>query len=134
MIYMYDNIYEEERDFPYLNLSLEKSRLLRYLVSNFYALKDDKLIRMYLERQENKLFGNGLIYGVDNNKSFYTEIEYVDGGVNFYTEIEEIYGKRFYSIDMFRFKENDIEVISNIEGKDTVRRKIPYNEGILGRK
>ena len=41
---MFNNIYEEERLFPYLNISLEEARRLRYLISNFYAFKDGDLI------------------------------------------------------------------------------------------
>lgn len=36
---MFNNIYEEERLFPYLNISLEEARRLRYLISNFMLLK-----------------------------------------------------------------------------------------------
>ena len=95
---MFNNIYEEERLFPYLNISLEEARRLRYLISNFY---------------------------------FDSKIEYVDEGIDIYSEIDEIFHKRFYSIDKFRFKEKDIEVTSCIENKEDIVRHIPYPDESL---
>ena len=122
---MFNNIYEEERLFPYLNISLEEARRLRYLISNFYAFKDGDLIQMSLRNIDGVVTANGLVYEQDKNKAFDSRIEYVDEGIDIYSEIDEIFHKRFYSIDKFRFKEKDIEVTSCIENKKDIVRHIP---------
>ena len=101
---MFNNIYEEERLFPYLNISLEEARRLRYLISNFYAFKDGDLIQMSLRNIDGVVTANGLVYEQDKNKAFDSRIEYVDEGIDIYSEIDEIFHKRFYSIDKFRLK------------------------------
>lgn len=128
---MFNNIYEEERLFPYLNISLEEARRLRYLISNFYAFKDGDLIQMSLRNVDGVVTANGLVYEQDKNKAFDSKIEYVDEGIDIYSEIDEIFHKRFYSIDKFRFKEKDIEVTSCIENKEDIVRHIPYPEESL---
>ena len=128
---MFNNIYEEERLFPYLNISLEEARRLRYLISNFYAFKDGDLIQMSLRNIDGVVTANGLVYEQDKNKAFDSKIEYVDEGIDIYSEIDEIFHKRFYSIDKFRFKEKDIEVTSCIENKEDIVRHIPYPEESL---
>ena len=128
---MFNNIYEEERLFPYLNISLEEARRLRYLISNFYAFKDGDLIQMSLRNIDGVVTANGLVYEQDKNKAFDSRIEYVDEGIDIYSEIDEIFHKRFYSIDKFRFKERDIEVTSCIENKEDIVRHIPYPDESL---
>ena len=128
---MFNNIYEEERLFPYLNISLEEARSLRYLISNFYAFKDGDLIQMSLRNIDGVVTANGLVYEQDKNKAFDSRIEYVDEGIDIYSEIDEIFHKRFYSIDKFRFKEKDIEVTSCIENKEDIVRHIPYPDESL---
>ena len=128
---MFNNIYEEERLFPYLNISLEEARRLRYLISNFYAFKDGDLIQMSLRNIDGVVTANGLVYEQDKNKAFDSRIEYVDEGIDIYSEIDEIFHKRFYSIDKFRFKEKDIEVNSCIENKEDIVRHIPYPDESL---
>ena len=125
---MFANVFEEERNFPYLNMSLEDARKLRYLVRNFYAFKDGELVQMGLKNIDGVITANGMIFEEGKSKTFDSEIEYNDDGVIFYSEIEEIYGSRYYSIDDFRFKEKDIEVSSKIEEKEEVIRRIPYME------
>lgn len=128
---MFNNIYEEERLFPYLNISLEEARRLRYLISNFYAFKDGDLIQMSLRNIDGVVTANGLVYEQDKNKAFDSRIEYVDEGIDIYSEIDEIFHKRFYSIDKFRFKEKNIEVTSCIENKEDIVRHIPYPDESL---
>lgn len=128
---MFNNIYEEERLFPYLNISLEEARRLRYLISNFYAFKDGDLIQMSLRNIDGVVTATGLVYEQDKNKAFDSRIEYVDEGIDIYSEIDEIFHKRFYSIDKFRFKEKDIEVTSCIENKEDIVRHIPYPDESL---
>ena len=81
---MFNNIYEEERLFPYLNISLEEARRLRYLISNFYAFKDGDLIQMSLRNVDGVVTANGLVYEQDKNKAFDSKIEYVDEGIDIY--------------------------------------------------
>ena len=80
----FNNIYEEERLFPYLNISLEEARRLRYLISNFYAFKDGDLIQMSLRNIDGVVTANGLVYEQDKNKAFDSRIEYVDEGIDIY--------------------------------------------------
>lgn len=125
---MFANIYDEEKVFPYLNISLEEARRLRYLVRNFYAFRNGELVQMSIENIDGIIKANGMVYEKGNNKTFDSEVEYGEDKVTFYSEIEEVYGKRFYSIDEFCFLEKDIKVSSKLEGKDEVVRKIPYDE------
>ena len=128
---MFANIYEEEKVFPYLNMSLEEARKLRYLVKNFYAFKDGELVQMILKNIDGVVTANGMIFEEGKSKTFDSEIQYKEDGVTFYSEIEEIYGDRYYSIDEFNFQEKDIEVTSKIERKEKVVRRIPYMDECL---
>ena len=123
---MFDNICEEERNFPYFNMTLKEARDLRYLVRNFYAFKDGELVQMSLKNIKGVITANGMVFEEGKSKTFYSEIKYKNNGVIFYSEIEEIYGDRYYSIDEFNFQEKDIEVTSKIERKEKVVRRIPY--------
>ena len=128
---MFNNIYEEERLFPYLNMSLDEARRLRYLISNFYAFKDGDLIQMSLSNRNGVVTANGLVYEQGKNKAFDSRIKYVENGIDIFSEIDEIFHRRFYSIDQFRFREKDIEIISSIEKEEPVVRRIPYPEESL---
>lgn len=125
---MFDNIYEEERNFPYFNMTLKEARDLRYLVRNFYAFKDGELVQMSLKNIEGVITANGMVFEEGKSKTFDSEIKYKNNGVIFYSEIEEIYGNKYYSIDEFNFQEKDIKVSSNIERNGKIVRRIPYRE------
>ena len=124
---MFNSIWEEENAFPYpyTEMSLEESRLIRYLVRNFYAFRNGELITMTLKNTNGIVLANGSVYEKNKNKTFNSEIEYIDNGMVFYSEIEEAPSKRYYSIDEFIFMEKDIEVRSKINGRNIIR-KIPY--------
>lgn len=124
---MFNSIWEEENAFPYpyTEMSLEESRLIRYLVRNFYAFRNGELITMTLKNTNGIVLANGSVYEKNKNKTFNSEIEYIDNGMVFYSEIEEVPSKRYYSIDEFLFMEKDIEVRSKINGRNIIR-KIPY--------
>ena len=125
---MFDNICEEERNFPYFNMTLKEARDLRYLVRNFYAFKDGELVQMSLKNIKGVITANGMVFEEGKSKTFDSEIKYKNNGVIFYSEIEEIYGNKYYSIDEFNFQEKDIEVSSNIERNGKIVRRIPYRE------
>lgn len=125
---MFDNIYEEERNFPYFNMTLKEARDLRYLIRNFYAFKDGELVQMSLKNIEGVITANGMVFEEGKSKTFDSEIKYKNNGVIFYSEIEEIYGDKYYSIDEFKFQEKDIKVSSNIERNGKIVRRIPYRE------
>ena len=125
---MFDNICEEERNFPYFNMTLKEARDLRYLVRNFYAFKDGELVQMSLKNIEGVITANGMVLEEGKSKTFDSEIKYKNNGVIFYSEIEEIYGNKYYSIDEFNFQEKDIKVSSNIERNGKIVRRIPYRE------
>lgn len=120
------NLFEEEQQFPYLNMPLEEARKLSYLARHILAFENGELVQMNLEKIDGKIRANGLVYESNNNKSFDAQVVYTSNGVIFYSEIEEILGKRFYSIDKFKYLVDEIEVTSKIEGRDEVIRKIPY--------
>ena len=125
------NLFEEEQQFPYLNMPFEEAIKLRYLARHILAFESGELVQMNLEKIDGKIRANGLVYESNNNKSFDAQVVYTSNGVIFYSEIEEILGKRFYSIDKFRFKEKDIEVTSCIENKEDIVRHIPYPDESL---
>ena len=131
---MFANIYEEEKSFPYIDMSLEEARKLRYLVRNFYAFKDGELIQMVLRNSDGIIRANGMVFEEGKSKTFDSLIKYKNDGVIFYSEIDEIYGNRYYSIDDFSFGEKDIKVVSSIAKKEDIVRRIPYMEESLGRK
>ena len=120
------NLFEEEQQFPYLNMPFEEAIKLRYLARHILAFENGELVQMNLEKIDGKIRANGLVYESNNNKSFDAQVVYTSNGVIFYSEIEEILGKRFYSIDKFKYLVDEIEVTSKIEGWDEVIRKIPY--------
>ena len=120
------NLFEEEQQFPYLNMPFEGAIKLRYLARHILAFENGELVQMNLEKIDGKIRANGLVYESNNNKSFDAQVVYTSNGVIFYSEIEEILGKRFYSIDKFKYLVDEIEVTSKIEGRDEVIRKIPY--------
>lgn len=120
------NLFEEEQQFPYLNMPFEEAIKLRYLARHILAFENGELVQMNLEKIDGKIRANGLVYESNNNKSFDAQVVYTSNGVIFYSEIEEILGKRFYSIDKFKYLVDEIEVTSKIEGRDEVIRKIPY--------
>lgn len=120
------NLFEEEQQFPYLNMPFEEAIKLRYLARHILAFESGELVQMNLEKIDGKIRANGLVYESNNNKSFDAQVVYTSNGVIFYSEIEEILGKRFYSIDKFKYLVDEIEVTSKIEGRDEVIRKIPY--------
>ena len=120
------NLFEEEQQFPYLNMPFEEAIKLRYLARHILAFENGELVQMNLEKIDGKIRANGLVYESNNNKSFDARVVYTSNGVIFYSEIEEILGKRFYSIDKFKYVVDEIEVTSKIEGRDEVIRKIPY--------
>ena len=120
------NLFEEEQQFPYLNMPFEEAIKLRYLARHILAFENGELVQMNLEKIDGKIRANGLVYDSNNNKSFDAQVVYTSNGVIFYSEIEEILGKRFYSIDKFKYLVDEIEVTSKIEGRDEVIRKIPY--------
>ena len=120
------NLFEEEQQFPYLNMLFEEAIKLRYLARHILAFENGELVQMNLEKIDGKIRANGLVYESNNNKSFDAQVVYTSNGVIFYSEIEEILGKRFYSIDKFKYVVDEIEVTSKIEGRDEVIRKIPY--------
>lgn len=120
------NLFEEEQQFPYLNMPFEEAIKLKYLARHILAFENGELVQMNLEKIDGKIRANGLVYESNNNKSFDAQVVYTSNGVIFYSEIEEILGKRFYSIDKFKYLVDEIEVTSKIEGRDEVIRKIPY--------
>ena len=120
------NLFEEEQQFPYLNMPFEEAIKLRYLARHILAFENGELVQMNLEKIDGKIRANGLVYESNNNKSFDAQVVYTSNGVIFYSEIEEILGKRFYSIDKFKYLVDEIEVTSKIEGRDEAIRKIPY--------
>ena len=66
----FDNICEEEKYFPYMDISLDEAREIRYLIRNTEALKNGEVVCMSLKREPNYIYANGLFYGYDCNKSF----------------------------------------------------------------
>lgn len=107
-------------------MPFEEAIKLRYLARHILAFENGELVQMNLEKIDGKIRANGLVYESNNNKSFDAQVVYTSNGVIFYSEIEEILGKRFYSIDKFKYLVDEIEVTSKIEGRDEVIRKIPY--------
>ena len=125
---MFTSLAEEEKYFPYINMSLEEARFLRYLASNCWSFKDGKLLEMYLKNENIFIKANGIISKSDNNITFDSTIKYVNDCIVFIFFFTVIYGKEYYEVDRFKLLDNKIAVISEIEKVGSYKRIIPYME------
>ena len=130
------DILEEEQNFPYIGMTLEEARVLRYLISNIKPLKDGTIVKMHLKKINDEfVVANGIVGELmDNteyNKSFNSEIEVLPDAITIYSIIVEEYKKgyekrEFYSIDTFVMGKDDIKVISRVENNEETVARIPY--------
>lgn len=133
---MIADILEEEQNFPYIGMTLEEARVLRYLISNIKPLKDGTIVKMHLKKINDEfVVANGIVGELmDNteyNKSFNSEIEVLPDAITIYSIIVEEYKKgyekrEFYSIDTFVMGKDDIKVISRVENNEETVARIPY--------
>ena len=125
----FDNIYEEEKYFPYMDISLDEAREIRYLIKNTEALKNGKVVCMSLKKEPNYIYANGVFYGSDCNKSFESFIYKRAHGYKVYTIVTEVLShKDYYGIDEFIYQIKNIKVNSFVEKMDPVSKKISYPE------
>ena len=125
----FDNIYEEEKYFPYMDISLDEAREIRYLIKNTEALKNGKVVCMSLKKEPNYIYANGVFYGSDCNKLFESFIYKRAHGYKVYTIVTEILShKDYYGIDEFIYQIKNIKVNSFVEKMDPVSKKISYPE------
>lgn len=125
----FDNIYEEEKYFPYMNISPDEAREIRYLIKNTEALKNGEVVCMSLKKEPNYIYANGVFYGSDCNKSFESFIYKRAHGYKVYTIVTEILShKDYYGIDEFIYQIKNIKVNSFVEKMGPVSKKISYPE------
>ena len=125
----FDNIYEEEKYFPYKDISLDEAREIRYLVRNIETLKNGEVVCMSLKREPNYIYANGLFYSADCNKSFEGFIYKRAHGYKIFTIVTEVLShKDYYGIDEFIYQIKNIKVNSFVEKMDPVSKKISYHE------
>lgn len=125
----FDNIYEEEKYFPYMDISLDEAREIRYLIKNTEALKNGKVVCMSLKKEPNYIYANEVFYGSDCNKLFESFIYKRAHGYKVYTIVTEILShKDYYGIDEFIYQIKNIKVNSFVEKMDPVSKKISYPE------
>ena len=125
----FDNIYEEEKYFPYMDISLDEAREIRYLIRNTEALKNGEVVCMSLKREPNYIYANGLFYSAGCNKSFEGFIYKRAHGYKIFTIITEVLShKDYYGIDEFIYQIKNIKVNSHVEGMKPISRKISYPE------
>lgn len=131
----YENKLLEEQDFPYLNISYEDAKKLRYLFYNIPALKEYEILRMSLKNTSENITANGMLYSPNGNATFSSEIIYDEENsmISIFTLIELCNRKDYYSIDVFRLREKNIEAISSIEKHDKIKFVIPYYDETLNR-
>ena len=133
------DILEEEQYFPYIGMSLEEARVLRYLISNISSFKNGTIVNMFLKKiNDEVILADGLLAeekdGMEYNKSFNSEIEVFPDAIKVYSIITEEYKSKyekreFYSIDTFVMGKDDIEVLSRIENCEKEVTRIPYYIG-----
>lgn len=119
----------EEQNFPYINMSLDEARSIRYLIRNLPELDGKALVSLSLVKKENKVHLNGLIKGVKENES-------IDGTIfmdKYWWEIYSMFEnvlthKDYYSIDKIIFAKDCIKIESNAEDREILDKDIPYLE------
>ena len=125
----FDNIYEEEKYFPYMDISLDEAREIRYLMSNVEVLKNGKILMMSLKNTPEYIYANGLFYSADCNKSFEGFIYKRAHGYKIFTIVTEVLShKDYYGIDEFIYQIKNIKVNSFVEKMEPVSKKISYPE------
>ena len=125
----FDNIIEEEKYFPYMDISLDEAREIRYLMSNVEVLKNGKILMMSLKNTPEYIYANGLFYSADCNKSFEGFIYKRAHGYKIFTIVTEVLShKDYYGIDEFIYQIKNIKVNSFVEKMDPVSKKISYPE------
>ncbi len=133
-----DNIYEEEQYFPYIDITLEESRIIRYLISNIIPFKNGKIVQMSLKKLDEYIYANGLFnsdISSKENKSFESYIYQNTNGYMIYTIICDILSQKdYYSKDIFNFKKDDIQVINKLEKNESSSYKLNYPKEKLLRK
>lgn len=118
---------EEEQYFPYLNMSLEEARLIRYLIINMEVFKNHEIVAMGLKNINDEIRVNGMAYKDGDNLTFNGIAKPRKTGYIVSLIIEEVLShKDYYSIESFRFNKNSIKVRSKIERCDEVIKEIPY--------
>lgn len=125
----FSNIYEEEQSFPYMDISLEEAREIRHLICNMPAFSNGEVVQMGLKNMDKYVYGNGMFGSCKGNKTFESYVYKEEYGYKIFTVIFEILThKDYYSIDEFIFRNKDIEVISSIENKGSLSKRISYPE------
>lgn len=125
----FGNIYEEEKYFPYMDISLDEAREIRYLIRNTEALKNGEVVCMSLKSEPNYIYANGLFYSAGCNKSFDGFIYKRAHGYKIFTIVTEVLShKDYYGIDEFIYQIKNIKVNSFVEKMDPVSKKISYPE------
>ena len=125
----FDNIIEEEKYFPYMDISLDEAREIRYLIRNTEALKNGEVVCMSLKNEPNYIYANGLFYSAGCNKSFDGFIYKRAHGYKIFTIVTEVLShKDYYGIDEFIYQIKNIKVNSFVEKMDPVSKKISYPE------
>lgn len=128
---------EEEQKFPYFGVSLEDSRLVRYLLSNINSLSDGKIIKMSVSYVPDSkcdreyINVNGLFAG-SPNKSFYGNLYFIkrknniDGFNSYITVINEETNERKIVQTEFLYFAKSIKVSTIIDDKIIDKKEIPY--------
>ncbi len=131
----FNNIYEEEKYFPYINIDLDKSRFIRYLVCNMPIFENGHIVYMCTDNIGNYIHLNGFFQKDKENSSFESFIYEGKNSYKVYTVIDKINkNKDYYSIDKFRFNKDNIHITSFIENKGTINKIINYKEEKFSRK
>lgn len=123
---------EEGQYFPYFNMSLEESRLLRYLIKNMEVFKEHEIVKMSLRKEDKEIKVNGIAYKEGDNLTFDGVAKPKSSGYVVAVAIEKVLShKDYYSIESFNLNKGSIRVHSKIEGKAEVTKKIPYMDNYI---
>lgn len=118
---------EEEQYFPYLNMSLEDARLIRYLVRNMEVFKEHEIVKMSLKNVDNTIKVNGSAYKEGDNLTFDGMVMPRKTGYVIALVVEKVLAyEDYYSVESFRFNKNGIKVRSKIEEHEEIVKEIPY--------
>lgn len=121
------DVYEQEKLFPFIGISIEKARELKYFFNNLETLNDGEIVQLSLNKDYDRINANGMFAGNKENICFNSIIKPIKNGYKFYNVFTFIPSeKEVYSIDVFVYQEEYIKQISCIEGSEWTVKVIPY--------
>lgn len=128
----YNTFCDEEKSFPYGNISLKEARELRYYISNTEFFRDKELVQMSLYGTTDCIIANGMIYSPINNYTFVSDIYPRFDGYEICSRIEEVLThKEIFCVDRIILEADEVRIQNKIKENSKKSYKIPHYEDKL---